>query len=189
MRMDNMCNISQQLIQMLFHYNSNYIFQDEYDEPVGCIPCIPGCIPCNRYIDVLYYPFHMYWQLEHSGNVYSLTKPTAYHSFYYTACFQVKLISLAFSIPWRHSAQITVGDWNTWYLQSWSWMGDGRDKGWFTHHAVPLPFSDSTLSFVKVPYLVHEVLLISPSRNYLLLNCHSLCAVNYTSTYVLAPKW
>jgi hypothetical protein len=32
---------------------------------------------------------------------------------------------------------------------------------------------------------VHEILL-SPSRNYLLLNCyHNLCAVNYTNTHVL----
>jgi hypothetical protein len=67
-----------------------------------------------------------------------------------------------------------------------------------TYHAVPLPrpchdpattlpFSDSAVS-VKVPYLVHEVLLLSPSRKYLLLNCYNLCAVNYTSTHVLAPK-
>jgi hypothetical protein len=42
---------------------------------------------------------------------------------------------------------------------------------------------------VKVPYLVHEVLVLSPSRNYLLLNCyHNLCAVNYTITHALAPK-
>jgi hypothetical protein len=65
-----------------------------------------------------------------------------------------------------------------------------------TYHAVrrrnpatTLPSSDSAVSFVKVPYLVHEVLLLSPSSNYLLLNCyHKLCAVNYTSTHVLAPK-
>ena len=39
-----------------------------------------------------------------------------------------------------------------------------------------------------VPYLVYE-LLLSPSTSYLLLNCnHNLSAVNYTSTYVLAPK-
>jgi hypothetical protein len=51
-----------------------------------------------------------------------------------------------------------------------------------------LPFFDSAVS-VKVPYLVHEVLLLSPSRTYLLLNCyHNLCAVNYTSTHVLALK-
>jgi hypothetical protein len=30
---------------------------------------------------------------------------------------------------------------------------------------------------------VHEILLLSPSKNYLLLNCyHNLCVVNYTST-------
>jgi hypothetical protein len=52
--------------------------------------------------------------------------------------------------------------------------------------ATTLPFSDSAVSFVKVPYLVHEVLLLSPSGNYLLLNCyHNLCAVNYTSTLSL----
>jgi hypothetical protein len=46
--------------------------------------------------------------------------------------------------------------------------------------ATTLPFSGSAVSFVKVPYLVHEVLLLSPSRNYRLLNCyHSLCAVNF----------
>jgi hypothetical protein len=40
-----------------------------------------------------------------------------------------------------------------------------------------------------VPYLVHELILFSPYSSYLLLNCyHSLSAVNYTSTYVLAPK-
>jgi hypothetical protein len=78
-----------------------------------------------------------------------------------------------------------------------------RVKGRFTHtinyaipmplpchdHATTLPFSDSVVSFIKVPYLVHEVLLLSPSRNYLLLNCyHNLCAVNYRITHVLAPK-
>jgi hypothetical protein len=42
---------------------------------------------------------------------------------------------------------------------------------------------------VKVSYLVHEVLLLSPSSNYLSPNCyHNLCAVNYTSTHVLAPN-
>ena len=41
-----------------------------------------------------------------------------------------------------------------------------------------------------VPYLVHELLLLSPSSNYPLLYCyHNLCAVNYTSTHVLAPKY
>jgi hypothetical protein len=55
--------------------------------------------------------------------------------------------------------------------------------------ATTLPFSDSVVSYVKVPYLVHEVLLLSPSRNYILLNCyHNRCVVNYTSTHVLAPK-
>jgi hypothetical protein len=55
--------------------------------------------------------------------------------------------------------------------------------------ATTLPFSDSAVSYVKLPYLVHEVLLLSPSRNYLLLNCyHNLCAVNYTITHVLVPK-
>jgi hypothetical protein len=54
--------------------------------------------------------------------------------------------------------------------------------------ATTLPFSDSAVS-VKVPYLVHAVLLLSPSRKYILLNCyHNLCAINYTSTHVLAPK-
>jgi hypothetical protein len=38
--------------------------------------------------------------------------------------------------------------------------------------ATTLPFSDSALSFVKFPYLVHKVLLLSPSRNYLLLSCY-----------------
>jgi hypothetical protein len=70
-------------------------------------------------------------------------------------------------------------------------------KGRFTHTmlltmpfpchdaATTLPFSDSAVSFVKVPYLVHEILL-SPSRNYLLVNCyHNLCALNYTSTHVI----
>jgi hypothetical protein len=47
--------------------------------------------------------------------------------------------------------------------------------------ATILPFSDSAVSFVKVPYFVLEVLLLSPSSNYLLLNCyHNLYAVNYT---------
>jgi hypothetical protein len=55
-------------------------------------------------------------------------------------------------------------------------------------HAVPLPFSDSAVSFVEVPYFVHEVLLPSPSSNYLLLNCYNLCAVNYACTHVIAPK-
>jgi hypothetical protein len=55
--------------------------------------------------------------------------------------------------------------------------------------ATTLTFSDSAVSFVKVPYLVHEVLLLSPSSNYLSPNCyHNLCAVNYTSTHVLASK-
>jgi hypothetical protein len=54
--------------------------------------------------------------------------------------------------------------------------------------AATLPFSDSAVSFVKVLYLVHEVLL-SSSSNYLLLNCYHIhCAVNYTSTRVPAPK-
>jgi hypothetical protein len=54
---------------------------------------------------------------------------------------------------------------------------------------LPMPFSDSAVSYVKVSYLVHEVLLLSSSRNYILLNCyHDLCAVNYTSTHVFAPK-
>jgi hypothetical protein len=35
--------------------------------------------------------------------------------------------------------------------------------------AMTLPFYDSAVSFVKVPYLVYEVLLLSPSRIYLLL--------------------
>ena len=36
--------------------------------------------------------------------------------------------------------------------------------------------------------LRHE-LLLSPSSNYPLLNgYHNLCAINYTSTHVLAPK-
>jgi hypothetical protein len=49
--------------------------------------------------------------------------------------------------------------------------------------------SQTVLSFVKVPYLVHEVILLSPFRNYLLLNCyHNLYAVNYTSTHVFAPN-
>jgi hypothetical protein len=40
-----------------------------------------------------------------------------------------------------------------------------------------------------VPSLLHELLLLSPSSNYPLLNgYHNLCAVNYTSTHVFAPK-
>jgi hypothetical protein len=55
--------------------------------------------------------------------------------------------------------------------------------------ATILPFSDRIVSFVKVSYLVHEVLLLSPFSNYVLLNCyHNLRAVNDTSTHVLAPK-
>jgi hypothetical protein len=43
-------------------------------------------------------------------------------------------------------------------------------------------------SSLKFPYLVHEVILLSPYRNYLLLRYYNLCAVKYTSTHVLAPK-
>jgi len=40
-----------------------------------------------------------------------------------------------------------------------------------------------------VPSRVHELLLLTPSSNYPLLNCyHNLCAVNYTNTHILAPK-
>jgi hypothetical protein len=38
--------------------------------------------------------------------------------------------------------------------------------------ATTLPFSDSAVCFPEVPYLVYEVLLVSPSRNYLLINCY-----------------
>jgi hypothetical protein len=52
--------------------------------------------------------------------------------------------------------------------------------------ATTLSFSDSAVSFVKVPYLVHEVPLLSLSRNYLLLNSyHNLSALHYTSTHAL----
>jgi hypothetical protein len=55
--------------------------------------------------------------------------------------------------------------------------------------ATTLPFSDSAVSFVNVPYLVHEVLLLSPSSSYLLINCyHNLCTVNYTSIHVVAKN-
>ena len=39
-----------------------------------------------------------------------------------------------------------------------------------------------------VPYLVHELVLLSPSSSYLLLNCYNISAVKYTSTHVLSPK-
>ena len=56
-----------------------------------------------------------------------------------------------------------------------------------THTSSKLFCSEQNIEWL-VPSLVHE-LLLSPSSSYPLLNgYHNLCAVNYTSTRVLAPK-
>jgi hypothetical protein len=56
-----------------------------------------------------------------------------------------------------------------------------------THTSSKLFYSEQNIVWL-VPSLVHE-LLLSPSSNCPLLNrYHNICAVNYTSPHVLAPK-
>jgi hypothetical protein len=59
-------------------------------------------------------------------------------------------------------------------------------KGRFTH-TMPFPCRFPTVPLPR-PGHYPAILLQSPSSNYLLLNYHNRCAVNYTGTHLIAPN-